>query len=104
MVSYFKALKITYLILIHLFPKNRGGRRNFIFISYQDTRKSSIWGIFSRYLVKGRYCARAIAIKFIEAACKIGTGGDENQVSYFIWPYGSYKQKDRIGNWNGSTF
>ena len=36
------------------------------------------------YLVKGRHRACAIAIKFLQA---VGTGGDENQVRYFIWPY-----------------
>ena len=29
--SRFRPYKILYLILIHLFPKNRGGRRHFIF-------------------------------------------------------------------------
>ena len=46
----------------------------------------------TRYFVKGRYCACAIAIKFVEVAfnTEFGTGGDENQVSYFIWPYIAY--------------
>ena len=72
---YIRPYKITYLILIHLFPKkkNWGGRRHFIFIfTHQDTSKSSIWSICTRYLVKGHYYmyARAIAIKFVEAASK----------------------------------
>ena len=63
-----------------LFQKNRGGRRHFILIFFtQDTRKSSIWSVCSRYLVKGRYRARAIAIKFIERACK-NWDGDECRV------------------------
>ena len=33
-VLYIRPYKITYLILIHLFSKNRGGRRHFIFIFY----------------------------------------------------------------------
>ena len=40
-------------------------RRHFIFFTLQDT---SI--LFSIYLVKGRYCACAIAINLIAAACK----------------------------------
>jgi hypothetical protein len=74
------------LILIHLFPKNWGGRRYYIFLISGDhylEPEALIWSIFSKYLVKGRYCAPAIAIKFV---VKIEMGGDENQVSYFIWP------------------
>ena len=35
-VRSIRPYKITYLILIHLFPKNRGGRRHFIFIFYSS--------------------------------------------------------------------
>ena len=69
--SSLRPYKTTYLILIHLFRKiGAGGGILFLFFTHQDARKSSIWNIFLRYLVKGRYCARAVAINFIEAACK----------------------------------
>ena len=76
--------KITYLILIHLFPKNRGGRRHFIFIFLPISTLERAAAIFSIYLVKGRYCARAIAIKFVEAACKDwnGRGWESSKLFY----------------------
>ena len=47
----------------------------FLIFTHQDTRKT-IWSLLlSKYFVKGRYCARLIAIKFVEAVCKIRLRG-----------------------------
>lgn len=62
------------------------------------TLEEVVFGVrFSWYLVKGRYCTYTKAIKFIEVACKNGTGGDENQVRYFIWP--KYDSNDGDSCW-----
>ena len=52
-------------------------------LSLEEPGYEAISGAY--FLVKGRYCTRAIAIKFVEAANKIGMGGDENQVQVLLY-------------------
>ena len=65
------------------FSKELGQEEAFYIYTHQDASKNSIC---TRCLVKGRYCAHAMAIKFVETACKNWDGRGENQVNYFMWP------------------